>query len=891
MTWQGTLQIERVEAKESGVHGVTIVDRIMCAAQSSDPTAIECVVLLNGIGMGQTFDFYLQIDSSGDAGTVQLVLPLDYRVSNPAWRGKTLRMTPAQPLESSSRSLDANDAFSIADLFSSMTESTLLPESLGWALRECIIEVKQHFGHTTDVYTALANVLRTNTGKLSAKPKPKPKPWAELEIEIGPLDMPAPESASRFTSRDVDDEEKKDSRAPEDHVEGKDSGKTACITFPTISTTEVSQALDSLSKLLSQKRVSALAATSSRDDSKSSSLSQRLSELSRSISDYEAKTQSQPQSQRRIKRWLKELSSLVLQVHVLLQLTEKNPGKGIDALEAIHDRVKALQTNIGIAMNIPIDGVHREMLILLQSQQGMIRAFQTRLASLTEPIDTKEQVLAQFRQIQQVMDEELNASTKDTHSLIAFARDVMSAIGLELDVARQTFRSFDARELLDILAFQCEGFAFELQSLSSALDEAGTHESSPSMQNFDVVIIQLREQRMLLLDLYQHISQKAKSSLSKTGLLKQIKRVISEVTETLNKPNLQLHEVLEAVDGIQAQINFLLNQTEKLKPILEMRDVRFLDSMKASCNVIASAAGPNPFTDALDGFSRKPQMPAAAVYADGYMKKEMVQLLHLLEPVVVTLTGPSAEYQIPFSPAQSTAGKNVILIHNGNELGEIYTLRTGKYTIDGIPDGQYRLCTRGERLRLCSTGSGWTILEHFAETDWSAPAPLRIVACGTNTLVPKHSRIQFDQVRWRRVGRDVEVVYRYIQSEPSSEHTGMYWIALPENIEPDYRLCPGIPYSEHAPIFQESGGCVIGSGTATRRGKKDMRWIATLTLFLADPNRAPRDASGAYIAGPAGVWGYWIDHNESNVMGHTYSLHHPIAFTLHCKFPVKYWRP
>lgn len=68
-------------------------------------------------------------------------------------------------------------------------------------------------------------------------------------------------------------------------------------------------------------------------------------------------------------------------------------------------------------------------------------------------------------------------------------------------------------------------------------------------------------------------------------------------------------------------------------------------------------------------------------------------------------------------------------------------------------------------------------------TKWSTPQPITITATTTNPT--KGTTISIDSVRWRQVGEDYEVEYRYAQSAAGTAGSGTYLFALPTGLEFD----------------------------------------------------------------------------------------------------------
>jgi len=179
----------------------------------------------------------------------------------------------------------------------------------------------------------------------------------------------------------------------------------------------------------------------------------------------------------------------------------------------------------------------------------------------------------------------------------------------------------------------------------------------------------------------------------------------------------------------------------------------------------------------------------------------------------------SSSFTITLPTAVGVSGQQIVIQHAGTSLSQVYTLNTtSSQTIGGIASGSYALYTNGEVLSLVSDGANWQIMNHKAETDWSASVACTIAATTTNPT--KGNSPTVDSFRWRRKGTDLHgrIYFKNSTATGSAAGSGDYkFQAVPTNASIDTTKCQAnSTTSGWAAAYTNAfavGSCNVGDGT------------------------------------------------------------------------------
>lgn len=143
-------------------------------------------------------------------------------------------------------------------------------------------------------------------------------------------------------------------------------------------------------------------------------------------------------------------------------------------------------------------------------------------------------------------------------------------------------------------------------------------------------------------------------------------------------------------------------------------------------------------------YTRQPTLPL----------KEASAALHVeVIDKVIRFSGNTASEYLP--PAAKTKGQEILFVHGGTSLTQIYTLTTfGSETFTSNGSTTYALHTAGESLRVYSDGVGYVVLTHHSNTDWTVFTPTFAAGWGT---VTNHTNASY----WSRTGRDIKLRYYF----------------------------------------------------------------------------------------------------------------------------------
>lgn len=235
-----------------------------------------------------------------------------------------------------------------------------------------------------------------------------------------------------------------------------------------------------------------------------------------------------------------------------------------------------------------------------------------------------------------------------------------------------------------------------------------------------------------------------------------------------------------------------------------------------------------------------------------------------------------ASFTITLPTAASVAGQGFRFQHNGTSITQVYTFATTSgQTIGGVASGSYALYTAGETLYLVSDGSNWQIVNHHADTDWSATAASTITAAGGNPTKGNSGVGTVDSIQWMRRGNMCVVRFRYKQSNATgaAAGTGNYQILIPGGITADTSVhnvttSTSMPDTMSAWLLSTAGG-----NTAAANSFNGAAYLYDSTHFCI---------SGDYQAANTGIWG-------SATLPFTVSA--VVEMTATLEFSVSGWRP
>jgi len=151
-----------------------------------------------------------------------------------------------------------------------------------------------------------------------------------------------------------------------------------------------------------------------------------------------------------------------------------------------------------------------------------------------------------------------------------------------------------------------------------------------------------------------------------------------------------------------------------------------------------------------------------------------------------TILFSGASFTATLPTAVGVVGKRYALKHGGTSLTQVYTLATTSgQTIGGIASGSYALYTNSEVLEIESDGANWSIINHYAQTDWVDGGTWTITA--TTTSPTKPSGVSLDKIYWKREGSLVRLQgrLRFSNNTSGNNGSGDYLFALPSGLTID----------------------------------------------------------------------------------------------------------
>ncbi len=143
-----------------------------------------------------------------------------------------------------------------------------------------------------------------------------------------------------------------------------------------------------------------------------------------------------------------------------------------------------------------------------------------------------------------------------------------------------------------------------------------------------------------------------------------------------------------------------------------------------------------------------------------------------------------ASFTLTLPTAVGNTGKVFYFQHAGTSLTQVYTFNTtGGQTIGGIASGSYALYTATEELTIVSNGTNWDILNHFAETDWSATETTVYISSAVNPVTPGTATT--NTIKWRRRGQYclIQVMYKQTATATANSGTYGYRIQMPAGMQ------------------------------------------------------------------------------------------------------------
>jgi hypothetical protein len=131
---------------------------------------------------------------------------------------------------------------------------------------------------------------------------------------------------------------------------------------------------------------------------------------------------------------------------------------------------------------------------------------------------------------------------------------------------------------------------------------------------------------------------------------------------------------------------------------------------------------------------------------------------------VLLYSGASFTATLP-SAATAGAGKVMEFVHGDSTLGRVYTITDG---------GSFtkKLSTEGEKLRLVSNGSAWSVLARTIKSEWTSFSPT--IGTTTNATATGY---------WRRVGDSMQVRFSIAYSGANTQ--GSPDVTLPGSLAMD----------------------------------------------------------------------------------------------------------
>lgn len=125
-------------------------------------------------------------------------------------------------------------------------------------------------------------------------------------------------------------------------------------------------------------------------------------------------------------------------------------------------------------------------------------------------------------------------------------------------------------------------------------------------------------------------------------------------------------------------------------------------------------------------------------------------------------------------------GKRFILKKVDSSFTQVTVDTTSSQTIDGATSTT--LATQYETLTLVSDGANWHVLERRIPSKWVTTNTMTI---GGTTSAPTKGTTSIDDLRWRRVGDSMEIVYNYLQTGAGSAGSGSYLFPIPNSLTAD----------------------------------------------------------------------------------------------------------
>lgn len=234
---------------------------------------------------------------------------------------------------------------------------------------------------------------------------------------------------------------------------------------------------------------------------------------------------------------------------------------------------------------------------------------------------------------------------------------------------------------------------------------------------------------------------------------------------------------------------------------------------------------------------------------------------------VMVFSGATSTHYLP--PAAQMKGQELVLVHGGTSLSQVYTITGFGAELVGTAN-TYPLYTNGETVRIFSTGTAWLVMSSYAVTAEADAGASTITATSVNPTKP--TGITVDKVYWCRNGNKCQVRYEYKQSNTTSAAagTGDYLVALPSGIEFDTSVI-----SEYTTADQRF---TSGLGNA-RVASASNGTVGTAVPYDATKFRVIGIATGG---GTAFTW-------SSSQFEFTASTTN--SFTADFSFPVANWKP
>lgn len=161
------------------------------------------------------------------------------------------------------------------------------------------------------------------------------------------------------------------------------------------------------------------------------------------------------------------------------------------------------------------------------------------------------------------------------------------------------------------------------------------------------------------------------------------------------------------------------------------------------------------------------------------------------QPQTVIITTSSAAINVYLPAANGVIGLIINLSKTNTDLTYVTNVwPSGSETIGGRT--QIRLWTANETFRLVSNGVNWTIVNHFARTEWTSGGTPTFTS--TSSSPTKATTKLYDSIFWHRDGKDLYVNYLYYHNNNAGalDGSGDYLCAIPYastlTIDQDYIL-------------------------------------------------------------------------------------------------------